>query len=92
MTRQARNYLDRFLTPSGLGMILALALTAINLYASTQLFPIVRSLDQLSQRVTTLEQKVDSQGLVIIPKGELDAKFENINQQLLDIKQVLITR
>lgn len=90
MTKQAKNYLDRFLNPTGLGMILALGLTLLNLYASTQLFPVIRNIDDLNHRVANLEQKVDGQNSIIIPKNELDQKFENIKLQIDDLKAVVL--
>lgn len=88
-TEQARGVIDRFMNPSGLALLLSLVLLIINAYASTQLFPILRNVDQLNTRVENLEKKVDGQGLIIIPKGELDARFDSLTQQLNDIKEVL---
>lgn len=90
MTRStAKTYIDRFINPSGLALLVAFILSLVNIYASTQLLPLFRSLDTLNTRVEILEKKVDSQGLIIIPKGEIDAKFESINTQLNDIKEAI---
>lgn len=84
---QAKDYLDRFMNPSGLLLVLSAVMLSVNAYTSLQLFPLIRNIDSLNQRVSTLETQFNSTTLVIIPKGELDAKFDGINNQLADIKE-----
>lgn len=90
MTRhQAQSYIDRFLNPAGLTLLTSIILLAINTYASIQLLPIAGTISLLDQRLKTVEKRIDDQQLIIIPKGELDAKFENILIQLEDLKSII---
>lgn len=92
MSKQKNPYLDRFLNPSGVSLLLSLVLLGVNAYASSQLLPLIRNIDSLNSRVESLEERISNQELVIIPKGELDAKFHGIETQLDDIKEVLRER
>ena len=56
-----------------------------------QLLPLIRNIDSLNQRVTYLESQFNNQQLIIVPKGELDARFDSINKQL-DAIQLSLNR
>lgn len=89
MTKSQDDLIQHLKTPAGLTLALNVIILGGNLIFGSQLFPITNTINLLSQRVDTLEKLVDGQTNIIIPKGELDQRFTNIDDQLNDIKRAL---
>lgn len=90
MTKQTKDdILSHFKSPAGITLGLNLIILIGNFIFASQLLPITNTINLLSQRVDTLEKTVDGQQNIIIPKGELDQRFTNIDNQLNDIKRSL---
>lgn len=90
MTKASKtDFLNAFKTPTGIAVGMNIILLIGNFIFASQLLPVTSTIALLAQRVDTLEQKVSGQESIIIPRGELDAKFININTQLGDIKDAI---
>lgn len=90
MTKKTRtDIITLFKTPAGIAVIINAVILFGNIAFAYQLFPLTNTIALLSQRVDVIEKKLDGQNTIIIPKGELDEKFKNIDNQLEDIKNAL---
>lgn len=90
MTQKTKtDIITLFKTPTGIAVILNAIVLFGNIVFAYQLFPLTNTIALLSQRVDVIEKKLDGQNTIIIPKGELDEKFKNIDNQLEDIKNAL---
>lgn len=90
MTKKTKDdFISHFKSPAGITLGLNMVILVGNLIFASQLLPITNTINLLSQRVDTLEKMVDGQQTIIIPKGELDQRFTNIDNQLNDIKRSL---
>jgi uncharacterized membrane protein YcaP (DUF421 family) len=88
-TKITNTFLQNFKTPAGVAVIINAVILLGNITFAYQLFPLANTIALLSQRVDIIEKKLDGQNTIIIPKGELDEKFRNIDNQLEDIKKAL---
>jgi len=90
MTKQTKDDLiSHFKTPAGVALIINVVILGGNMIFASQLFPLTNTINLLSQRVDNLEKTVDGQTTIIIPRGELDQRFTNIDNQLTDIQRTL---
>lgn len=88
MNRETKpSLMQAFKTPAGIVVVINVVILVGNLVFAYQLFPIASTIALLTQRVDIIEKKLDGQNTIIIPKGELDEKFKNIDNQLVDIKK-----
>lgn len=90
MAKQTKDdIITHFKSPAGIAVIINLVILFGNIAFAYQLFPLTNTISLLSQRIDVIEKKLDGQNTIIIPKGELDEKFKNIDNQLDDIKRAL---
>jgi uncharacterized membrane protein YcaP (DUF421 family) len=85
------SFVQAFKTPAGVVVVINVVILLGNLLFASKLFPLTSTIALLSQRVDIIEKKLDGQNTIIIPKGELDEKFKNIDNQLNDIKRSIDT-
>lgn len=90
MTHKTKSdILTLFKTPAGIAVIINAVILFGNIAFAYQLFPLTNTISLLSQRVDVIEKKLDGQNTIIIPKGELDEKFKNIDNQLEAIRAAI---
>lgn len=86
---QLKVSLNSFKSPAGVIAIINIVILLGNMTFASQLFPLVNRLNLFEQRLMAIEDKVNIQDGIIIPRGELDQRFTNIDNQLADIKDAL---
>lgn len=89
MVKNKDDIISHFKSPAGMALIINVVILGGNMIFASQLFPLTNTINLLAQRLETVEKRLDAYDRVIIPKGELDQRFTNIDNQLITIQHSL---